>query len=140
MPSVNPNVEILKPLYAKWHETKGGSVEDWMAILADEIDFRSLAMGQLEGGRFTAPRSSREAVRGYFEELLGEWKMVHFTVDEFIADGGRVCMIGSTAWTHKTSGKTVETPKVDVWRFENGKAVAFFEYYDTAGLVACATC
>ena len=30
-------------------------------------------------------------------------------------------------------------PKVDFWQFEDGKAVAFFEYYDTAGLISGAT-
>jgi ketosteroid isomerase-like protein len=31
---------------------------------------------------------------------------------------------------------TLETDKVDVWRFENGRAVAFAEYYDTAAIAA----
>jgi len=31
-----------------------------------------------------------------------------------------------------------ETPKVDFWRFRDGKAVEFYEYFDTACVAAAA--
>ena len=46
--------------------------------------------------------------------------MIHYTVDEFVAQGDAVFMRGSTAWRNRRTGKTVDTPKVDFWRFENG--------------------
>jgi hypothetical protein len=59
-------------------------------------------------------------------------------VDEFIAQGDAVFMRGSTAWRNKRTGRTAETPKVDFWRFRDGKAVEFYEYYDTARVIAAA--
>jgi len=51
-----------------------------------------------------------------------------------------IVVIGSTAWTHNDTGKQAESPKVDVWRFNReGKAIAFFEYYDTANIIQAAT-
>lgn len=38
---------------------------------------------------------------------------------------------GSTAWTCKKTGKTAETPKIKFWRFKDGKAVEYYEYFDT---------
>ena len=32
-----------------------------------------------------------------------------------------------------------ETPKVDIWRFREGKAVEFYEMFDTAAAFAAAT-
>ena len=58
--------------------------------------------------------------------------MIHYTIDEYVAEGDRVVAIGSTAWKNRATGKVFDTPKVDVWRFENGRAIAFFELYDTA--------
>jgi uncharacterized protein len=43
-----------------------------------------------------------------------------------------VVMIGHCAWRNKATGKVVSTPKADSWRFANGKAVEFYEYFDTA--------
>jgi hypothetical protein len=43
-----------------------------MAILEDEIDFRSLAMGEARGAPLSAPRSRREEIRSYFDGLGAE--------------------------------------------------------------------
>jgi len=135
----SPNSEALRIRYAKWHETKGGSTDDWIDLLDDEIEFRSLAMGRSENVEFTAPCNCPNDVRGYLQGLVNEWDMVHYTIDEMVEQGDTVCVIGSTAWTNKATGKTIDTPKVDVWRFRNGKACGFFEFYDTAALIEGAT-
>lgn len=125
------NVECLKEAYRLWDESKGGSADHWMAVCDDHVDFRSLADGadKLE---FTKRRTSREDLVGYFEGLTGQMEMIHYTVDEFVAQGDRVVAIGSTAWRNRATGKEFETPKVDLWRFDNGRAVEFFEFFDTA--------
>jgi ketosteroid isomerase-like protein len=33
----------------------------------------------------------------------------------------------------------METPKIDFWRFKDGKAIEFYEYFDTACVAAAAT-
>src|SRR5262245_31047557 len=85
---------------------------------------------------FAAHYNNREVLRGYFDGLRADWEMIHYTVDRFAAQGDAVFM---RAWRHGRTGKTCDTPKVDFWRFENGKAVEFFEYFDTAREFAAAT-
>ena len=53
-----------------------------------------------------------------------------------MAQGDRVVMLGHTSWRAKRTGKVVDTPKADSWRFENGKAVEFYEFYNPAGVTA----
>jgi hypothetical protein len=88
---------------------------------------------------FARSYSNRDALRGYFDGLLGEWEMIHYTASEFVAQDDKVFMRGSTAWRNKRTGRSVETPKVDFWRFRDGKAVEYYEYFDTARVVAAAT-
>jgi ketosteroid isomerase-like protein len=133
----NQNVEILKDAYARWHDSKGGSVDHWMALVSDDIQFGSLAQGAPDM-LFARAYDNREALRGYFEGLCSEWEMIHYTVDEFVADGDAVFMRGSCAWRNKKTGKAVDTPKIDFWRFRDGKVVEFYEYYDTARVFAAA--
>jgi ketosteroid isomerase-like protein len=109
-----------------------------MTFVADDIEFGSLARGMPEMA-FARTYSNREALGGYFKGLLSEWEMIHFTVGEFVAQGDAVFMRGSTAWRNKRTGQEVDTPKVDFWRFRDGKAVEFYEYYDTARVIAAAT-
>ena len=47
-------------------------------------------------------------------------------------------MLGHCKFQHKKTGKEVETRKVDTWRIVNGKAVEFFEYYDTMKVLSAA--
>ena len=132
------NVARLKEAYQLWSETEGGSIEHWLNLAADNIDFRSLADGAA-GAEFTQARASREDMRKYLNELCADWTMVFHTMDEFVAQGDQVVAIGNCAWRCERTGKTVETPKVDVWRFRDGKAVFFFEFYDTAKVFAAAS-
>jgi uncharacterized protein len=54
------NVEVLKAAYARWHATKGGSVDHWMTIVAENVRFGSLAQGAPQVP-FTRTHTSREA-------------------------------------------------------------------------------
>ncbi|MCP4319547.1 MAG: nuclear transport factor 2 family protein, partial [Hyphomicrobiales bacterium] len=63
----------------------------------------------------------------------------NYKVSRYIAEGDTVVAVGSTSWRVRATGKDFETPKVDVVRFEDGKIVSFFEYYDTAKILAATT-
>lgn len=131
------NKAILKEAFERWHETKGGSVDHWLSILADEVDFRSLADGK-PGLEFTARRRSKTEVTEYMSGLIAMFEMIHYTVDMYIAEDDRVVAVGRTSWRNRATGETFDTPKADVARFKDGKITAFYEIYDTAAVLACA--
>ena len=132
------NVAKLKEAYAAWSDSRGLSADHWMKIVADNIKFGSLAQGAPRV-TFLKSYSNRDALADYFAAVVADWEMVHFTPGEFVAQDDRVFMRGSMAWRNKHTGRTVETPKVDYWRFKDGKVVEFYEYYDTARVLAAAS-
>ncbi len=132
------NIRKLKSSYAKWGATKGASVDEWLSFLADDLKFGSLAGGAAHVA-YMKHYSSKDALRAYFDGLAKNWLMIHYTVDEFVAQGDVVVVRGSCAWQNKRTQKVCSTPKLDFWRFRDGKAVEYFEYYDTAGVHAAAT-
>ena len=135
MSTESDNVDILRQAYALWGSTKAGSVEHWMGLMADRVDWRSLAAGAA-GMEFTCDGIAKDDVRSYLETLAREWEMQSYTVDDFIAQGDRVVMVGRCAWKHRGTGKHVDTPKADIVRLRDGKIVEFMEYYDTAAALA----
>ena len=135
MGSSSDNVARLKSAYRQWHESRGGSVKAWLDLMADNVRCYSLAAGA-PSAEFTAPISSKKDFERYFKGLLDEWEMIHYTTDEFIAEGDRVAVRGSTAWRNRNTGRAVDTAKADFWTFRNGKVVEFHELYDTAALIA----
>nr|WP_246270561.1 nuclear transport factor 2 family protein [Hongsoonwoonella zoysiae] len=135
MTSEESNVAILKAAYSRWHETKGGSIEHWLGLLDDNVNFGSLAEG-MRPLDFTRHRNAKSEVEDYLRSLIGQFDMIHYTIDEYVAQNDRIVAIGSTAWRNKATGKVVETPKIDLFKMKNGKIVEFFEMYDTARVLA----
>src|SRR4029077_4389636 len=76
------HVSLLKTAYKKWHETKAGSVEYWLGLMTDDIQFRSLASGAPKM-EFTRTSTCKEEVKGYFSQLTSEWEMIHYTIDDY---------------------------------------------------------
>ena len=133
------NKNIVREAFEKWDETKASKVgiDHWRGILSDKIKFKSLANGA-NGAKFTELVLSRDDMERYFEGLTGTMDMLYYTIDHYIAEDDKVVCVGKTAWKVKATGEVYETPKCDVVTFEDGKIVAFYEYYDTAGLIALA--
>lgn len=130
------NIEILKEAYNHWNENKEQAFDHWMALFADDVHFKSLANGH-EGMEFTRTCHCKKDVLRYFEELAGDWEMIHYTVDEFIAQGDRVVAIGNCHWRYMHTGKEVETAKVDIITMKDSKITDFFELYDTKSALDC---
>ena len=129
------NLDLLRKIYQEWHDTKGKSVQKILDILAPDVSWGSLAQGA-ENLDFTRHSLSKQQVADYFQGLANGFEMNFYRPDEFLAAGDFVLMIGTCSFKNKATGKTFTTPKADLWRFRDGKAVEFFEYYDTAGALA----
>jgi hypothetical protein len=130
------NVEILKKAYRRWNDTKGGSADEWIALCADNVAFGSIAQGAVSGAHYLTSYGSRNALSEYFAGIARDWQMIEYVAEHYVAQGDRVIMLGRCAYKHKKTGKVVSTPKADSWRFAGGKAVEFYEYFDTAQVQA----
>ena len=59
------------------------------------------------------------------------------TTTELIDNDPRTALVlADISFTNKKTGKTFVSPKADLWRFNRGKATEFYEYYDTAAVMA----
>lgn len=131
------NVELLEHAYRRWSETRGGSADEWLAICAERMAFGSLAHGTAPTPYLTSYRS-RDELKDYFDGISRDWEMMEYVVEHFVAQDDRVVMLGRCAWRYRKTDRVVWTPKCDSWRFVDGKAVEFFEFYDTAQVLAAA--
>ena len=138
MGNENSNVAALKDAYRQWHETKGGSVAHWLALMADDVKFHSLADGA-KAMEFTHASNCKDDVKRYFAGLTGDWEMIFYVIDEYIAQGDRVVALGRCSFKHRKTGKILETAKADFHKFRGDKICEFFEFYDTAKAIGAAT-
>lgn len=136
--SAETNVAALKAAYARWNDSKGADHACWLDLVADNVSIFSLCDGRA-GFEFATDCTCREDAVRYLSGLTETWEMEFYRIDEFVAEGERVVAMGRTAWTHKATGKRAESAKIDIWCFQEGQAVDFREYYDTATVIEAAT-
>ena len=129
-PHHNPNAALLERLYARWSETKGGSADEVLELFDDQVEMRSVLSAEIPS-QLAGHKTTRTQAGEYFAALARDWEMIYFDAYQFIADGDDVVMVGRCAWRHRETGAEVDTPKVDIWHFENGRATRFFEMFDS---------
>ena len=128
----NPNLMALREVYSRWSQTKGGNVEEILDLFDEEIEMRSALPADVPDA-VAGTHVRRTQAAGYFAGLLRDWEMLSYDVDRFIDGGDEVVMVGRCAWRNKSTGGVVDTPKVDIHTFANGKVIRFQEVYDTLG-------
>lgn len=128
-------VDALRAVYAVWNSSRGRDVERWGDILAEDVVLTSFGEQSAEL-TFARPRVSRAEMLDYIREVVDEWEMVFYRMNEFVVEGDRVVAIGEVAWRYKATGKVSRTLKVDLWRFADGKVIEFADLFDTAGAIA----
>ena len=124
----------LRDAYALWSESSGTRSDQWIELLSDGIEMRSVLTPDLPDD-LAATRRTMSGALEYFQTVARDWEMINFICDRFVDGGDDVVMVGRCAWRNRATGRVVDTPKVDVWRFEGGKAVSFLEMFDSLAFV-----
>lgn len=129
------NIAKLRRAYQLWNDTRGGSVDEWTKLFADDVVLHP--PGGLDAGSgFFQKCCGKVATDAYFSSLAAEWELVYFIPEEFIADGDRVVVLSRVAFRSRVTGKTAESYKADVYRFRDGAIAEFRDFFDTAGALA----
>ena len=116
------NLELIQ----KGYEAFGrGDVAAVLEILADDIEWNVTEVLP-QGGRLRG----KQDVAGFFERLGGIWQDLSLEVDDFVASGDRVCVIGSGSGV--VEGNQTGYGFVHAWTVRDGAAVKFDEYADPA--------
>jgi ketosteroid isomerase-like protein len=139
MVSDNDNIQILRRAYDRWSETRGRSIDDWVAITAPKFRLRSAADQHTESASFGAAPAGPDGMRSYLSGLIDHWIMERHDVDRFIADGDQVVAVIRALWRNRATNKRIACDVADVWTFEGGRATSLLELFDTAAMIEAAT-
>lgn len=128
---VSPAKQI-RSAYARWLETRGGSAEDFIAMLSPEIVMRTV-LGADVPDEMSLGMTGIDGARAYFASVARDWEMIDYPTEEIVAQGDTVVWIGRCHWRNRSSFAEVNSPKVDIWRFRDGKALEVLEMFDSLG-------
>ena len=134
MAEVATPADRIAEAYRIWSESRGTVSDHWIDLLHDNIQMRSVLSEEVPDD-IAGSRYSHVGVRQYFQSIARDWEMLEFDVERIVDGGDDVVMVGRCAWRNRATGKVIDTPKVDVWRFADGNAVSFLEMFDSLGFL-----
>jgi ketosteroid isomerase-like protein len=119
------NLDVVRGVYSAFAI---GDIPAVLATLAPGIEWT-----EAEGGPYGGVSIGPDAVlANVFMKLGGEWDGFAAVAHEFVADGSTVVALGNYSGTYKATGKSFKAPFAHVWKLQDGKAVSFQQYTDTA--------
>ena len=125
------NAALLRHCYQHWANSKGKSTDAWLSLLAE--DMRAHLLGAATGStKGPSPGSGKAQFRDYLASVDQNWEMLDYKLADTIAQDERVAAIIHTSWRNRATGRAIDVVMVNIWRFRDGKAVEFSEFYDTA--------
>lgn len=119
------NSDIIRGLYDAFAI---GDIPAVLDTLASDISWTE-AEGGPYGGVSIGPD---QVLQNVFMKLGGEWDGFSAIPREFITQGNTVVVLGDYSASFKATGKNFNAPFAHVWKLQDGKAVSFQQYTDTA--------
>ena len=115
----HPNAALLEKLYADFAK---GDISAVLAACGDNMTFQVSGKSRL-AGKYTKANFASDFVAKLAELSSGTFKL---EVHDVLASDRHGVVLASDFVTKK--GETVQIRTVHVWRIENGKPVAWYEY------------
>lgn len=115
----HPNAAVLKKLYADF---SGGDLKSVLSACADTMTFQVPGKGRL-AGKYTKANFAEGFALKLGELSGGTFKM---ELHDILASDQHAAVLATNSLLR--DGKKIEYRTVHIWRFENGKPVAWYEY------------
>lgn len=124
------NVESNTQLIQRSYEQFGtGDIDGLLKTMADDIKWN---VPEIENAAFAGSRNGLDAVRQFFTQLQEGEEITRFEPLEFIAQDDKVVVLGESAATVRSTGRSYETDWVHVFHLRDGKVIEFTEFFDNA--------
>jgi hypothetical protein len=124
------NLDVVHSVYAAFGR---GDLEGIVALLDPQVSWRTPGPPDLPTA---GARRGVAAVREFFGLLLNTFDIEDFRPADFLAQGDKVVVLGTSREGPKGSGRLVDFRWVHVFTFRNGRIVAFEEPADVSELAA----
>ncbi len=124
--SIEANVSTVQEAYEKFGS---GDIKGLVALLADDITWK---VPEIENAAFAGQRNGHDEVTEFFSLLVEAEEMTRFEPLEFIAQDDKVVVLGESAATVASTGKSYQTDWVHVFHMRDGKIASFLEFFDNA--------
>lgn len=127
--SEQQNVSLVQQAYAAFSR---GDLDGLIALLDPQVSWLTPGPPDLPTAGM---RRGAAAVRDFFGILLNTFEITKFEPSDFLAQGDKVVVLGTSLERVKATGRAVDFRWVHVFTVRHGRIVAFEEPADVSALV-----
>jgi uncharacterized protein len=127
--SEQQNVGVVRQAYEAFGR---GDLDGLIALLDPEVSWRTPGPADLPTA---GTRHGADAVRDFFGILLNTFEITNFEPTDFLAQGDKVVVLGTSRERVKATGTAFDFRWVHIFGLRNGRIVAFEEPADVSALV-----
>jgi uncharacterized protein len=122
------NRQLVQQAY---QSVKAGDVQSLLNSLAEDIQWQ---LPEMENVPFAGTWRGREQVEQFFSIVAQTQDVVEFDLEDFIAQGDKVVVLGRFSQRVKSTGRISTSAWAHVWTVKDGRVTHFYEYVDTAAV------
>ena len=124
------NKELIKSGYDAF---KAGDMDTVMSLFHDDAEWQSLVGLTQEQHPLAGVRRGKQAVGEFFISMAQQFQFTNFEQTAYYEDGDTVFVLSDIAGTYPSTGKSIDTETLAIWKLRDGKAVSYREFTDTFG-------
>ena len=124
--------------YAGWGTSHGTTPAAFFDLMDEAIEFRTVLERAFPQDPLSGPFLGKVSVIGYWTAIAESWDLVTSRTEALVAEADRVVWYGQIHWRNRRTLREFTSPKVDVWTVWQGRAVRYFEMFDTAAYALAA--
>lgn len=122
------NRQLVQQAYQK---VKAGDMQSFLNSLTEDVQWQ---LPEMENVPFAGTWHGREQVGQFFNTVAQAQDDGELELEEFIAQGDKVVVLGRFSWRVKSTGRVSASDWAHVWTVKSGKITHFCEYVDTAAV------
>jgi uncharacterized protein len=123
------NKQLLRRVYDAFQQ---GDIDGILQNLTDDFDWNAPG-----GTPFSGFRQGPAQMRDFFTEMRRLVRLDRFDVDDIVADGDKVVVLGSQRATVLETGRHFESPFAHIYTVRGGKLASGLALSDTQAAAAC---
>ncbi len=123
---MNENTQVVKKAYECFGD---GNIDGLIDLFAEDIRW---TIPEVNGSPLKPLTIGRENVRAFFNKLSEIEEFTSFEPKDFIAEGKKVVVLGSSSGKILSTGRNFEAEWVHIFDINDGTITNFLEFFDTA--------
>ena len=128
----------LEAAYDAWAASGGTTPAVFHDLLDDGVELHSILERAFPCERLSGPFNGKAAVIGYWAALAESWQLISCRTDAIVEEGDRVVWIGRARWRNRRTLREMASPRVDIWTVWQGRAIRYFQMFDSASYAQAA--